>query len=75
MTIVIPVLVGAPFSTFTRTMRIAFHNLNVEYMLEQTMPLTEIAYKYNPFGRIPSLLHGDKIIFECSAIRNYIDTR
>lgn len=67
-------LVGAPFSTFTRTMRMALRHLNVEYKLEQTMPHTEVAYKYSPFGRIPSLLHKDQVIFETSAIRDYIDT-
>lgn len=66
-------LVGAPFSTFTRTVRMALRYLNVEYTLEQTLPHTKLAYKYNPFGRIPSLLHGDKVIFESLAIRDYID--
>jgi glutathione S-transferase len=66
-------LVGAPFSTFTRTVRMALRHLDVPYTLERTLPHTELAYKYNPFGRIPSLLHGDKVIFESSAIRDYID--
>lgn len=71
----IPTLVGAPFSTFTRTMRMAFHHLNVKYKFEQARPHTELANKYNPFGRIPSLLHDGKTIFETSAIRDYIDTK
>jgi glutathione S-transferase len=74
MSKVIPTLVGVPFSTFSRTMRMAFHHLNVEYKFEQAMPHSELAYKYNPFGRVPSLLHGDKAIFESSAIRDYVDT-
>lgn len=69
-----PTLVGAPFSTFSRTMRMAFHHLNVEYKLEQALPHSELAYKYNPFGRIPSLLHDSRAIFETAAIRDYIDT-
>lgn len=69
-----PVLVGAPFSTFSRTMRMALQYLNVDYKLEQTMPHTKQAYKYNPFGRIPSLLHDNRAIFETAAIRDYIDT-
>ncbi|KAG2192532.1 hypothetical protein INT47_006008 [Mucor saturninus] len=67
-------LVGAPFSTFSRTMRMALQHLNVDYKLEQAMPHTELAYKYNPFGRIPSLLHNDRVVFETAAIRDYIDT-
>ena len=67
-------IVGAPFSTFSRTIRMAFHHLNIEYNFEHTMPHTKMAYKYNPFGRIPSILVGDKAIFESSAIRDYIDS-
>lgn len=69
-----PTLVGAPFSTFSRTMRMALHHLNVKYKLEQTLPHSEVAYKYNPFGRIPSLLHDNRVIFESAAIRDYIDS-
>lgn len=69
-----PTLVGAHFSTYTRTMRMVFMHLNVDYKLEQTVPHSVTAYKYNPFGRVPSLLHKDKVIFETSAIRDYIDT-
>ncbi|KAI8981957.1 hypothetical protein BDF20DRAFT_905673 [Mycotypha africana] len=57
----------------------ALGHLNINYEFEQTMPHSEVAYKYNPFGRIPSLLHkeADKdplIIFESAAIRDYIDS-
>ncbi|CAO3642512.1 unnamed protein product [Mucor hiemalis] len=67
-------LVGAPFSTFSRTVRMAFHFLKIDYSFEHAMPHTKLAYKYNPFGRIPSLLVGDKPIFESAAICDYIDT-
>ncbi|CEP14764.1 hypothetical protein [Parasitella parasitica] len=67
-------LVGAPFSTFTRTMRMAMRHLKVEHKLEKTKPHTKVAYMYNPFGRIPSLIHNDQVIFETLAIRDYIDS-
>ncbi|KAI8645596.1 hypothetical protein BD408DRAFT_411713 [Parasitella parasitica] len=67
-------LVGAPFSTFTRTMRMALRHLKVEHNLKVTTPHSKVAYNYNPFGRIPSLIHNDKVIFETSAIRDYIDS-
>ncbi|KAI7906659.1 uncharacterized protein BX663DRAFT_497229 [Cokeromyces recurvatus] len=66
-------LVGAPFSTFTRTFRMALHCLEVPYTLETTTPYTDLAYKYHPFGRIPSLLHNEQTLFESATIRAYID--
>ncbi|KAI8972999.1 hypothetical protein BDB01DRAFT_808308 [Pilobolus umbonatus] len=68
-------IIGAPFSTFTRTMRMAFAHLNVPYELKEAQPHSSLAYKHNPFGRIPSLVDGDRSIFETAAIRDYIDTQ
>ncbi|KAI8058897.1 hypothetical protein BDF21DRAFT_158697 [Thamnidium elegans] len=69
-----PTLIGVPFSTYTRTIRMVFMHMGQDYKLEQTLPHSKSAYKYNPFGRVPSLLHNEKAIFETSAIRDYIDT-
>ncbi|KAI9281854.1 hypothetical protein BY458DRAFT_498196 [Sporodiniella umbellata] len=66
-------IVGVPFSTYTRTMRMALMYLNVPFQLVKADPHSELAYKYNPFGRIPSLLHDNKEIFETTAICSYID--
>ncbi|KAI8877583.1 glutathione S-transferase [Backusella circina FSU 941] len=67
------VLVGKPLSTFTRTMRMAFAYLDVAYGFEETFPHSELAYKYNPFGRIPSIIHKGRVVYETAAIRRYID--
>ncbi|KAG1468429.1 hypothetical protein G6F56_003833 [Rhizopus delemar] len=68
-----PKIIGALFSTYTRTMRMALIRLNVPFQLEQANPHSKLAYKYNPFGRVPSLLHNNNQIFETMAITNYID--
>ncbi|KAG1052281.1 hypothetical protein G6F46_001584 [Rhizopus delemar] len=71
----VPIIIGARFSTYTRTIRMALTHLNVPYQLEKASPHSELAFKHNPFGRIPSLLHNDKVIFETMAIRDYIDAQ
>ncbi|RCH84160.1 hypothetical protein CU098_004575 [Rhizopus stolonifer] len=66
-------LVGAPFSTFSRTLRMAFDYLGIHYDFEITMPHTDLAYKYNLFGRLPSLIHSNRVLFETACIRDYVD--
>ncbi|KAI9476065.1 MAG: hypothetical protein EXX96DRAFT_575635 [Benjaminiella poitrasii] len=66
-------LVGAPFSTFTRTLRMAFHHMNIPYVLKVATPHSKLAKQYHPFGRIPSVLHNNLILFESATIRTYID--
>jgi glutathione S-transferase len=51
----------------------ALIHLDVSFQFEQADPHSSLAYKHNPFGRIPSFLHKDKMIFETLAIREYID--
>lgn len=68
-------VVGAPFSTFTRTMRMVLRHSKIDYEFKEALPHSPEAYKYNPFGRIPSLLHGDQAIFETLAIRDYLETK
>ena len=67
-------LVGIPLSTFTRTLRMAFYHLKVDYRFEKAVPYSDNAYKYHPFGRVPSLVVKDKVLIESSVIREFIDT-
>ncbi|CEG77827.1 hypothetical protein RMATCC62417_12516 [Rhizopus microsporus] len=69
-----PTVIGNYFSTYTRSIRMALIHLDVSFQFEQADPHSSLAYKYNPFGRIPSFLHKDKTVFETLAIREYIDT-
>ncbi|KAJ1963322.1 hypothetical protein GGI12_002122 [Dipsacomyces acuminosporus] len=66
-------LVGAKVSTFTRTIRMALEYLHIPYELTFAPPHSDIAYKYNPFGKIPTLVHDDYIVNETVAMRLYID--
>ncbi|KAJ1940748.1 hypothetical protein FBU59_003715 [Linderina macrospora] len=66
-------VVGVELSTFTRTVRMALEYLEVPYELVRTAPHSTVAYKHNPFGRIPTLIHDELIVNETLAIRIYID--
>ncbi|KAG2188789.1 hypothetical protein INT44_003928 [Umbelopsis vinacea] len=66
-------VVGAKISTFTRTIRLALEHLNIPYELLETFPHEELAYKYNAFGKIPTLTDNDLVVNETLAIRRYID--
>lgn len=67
-------LAGGRYSPFFRVMQMALSHLNIEYEVKLLLPHSKFVYQYNPFGRIPLLIHGDKAIYESTAIRDYIDT-
>ncbi|KAJ2696337.1 hypothetical protein FB645_006230 [Coemansia sp. IMI 203386] len=66
-------LVGAEISTFTRTIRMALEYLQIPYELLHAAPHSTLANKYNPFGKIPTMIHDGQVINETLAIRQYID--
>jgi len=70
-------LVGVPFSTFTRTIRLGLEEKSIPYKLIFAFPHTDEANKYHPFGRIPSFnfeYDGKKqTLIESAAITNFID--
>ncbi|CAF3993932.1 unnamed protein product [Rotaria sp. Silwood1] len=70
-------LVGIPFSTFTRTIRLGLEEKSIPYKLIFALPHTDIANKYHPFERIPSFnfeYDGTKqTLIESAAITNFID--
>lgn len=68
-------IVGAPFSTFSRTMRMALRYAKINYEFIETLPHSKEAYKHNPFGRIPSLIYNGKSIFETLAIKDFLETK
>ncbi|CAO3690149.1 unnamed protein product [Umbelopsis vinacea] len=73
MTILTLKIVGAKVSTFTRTIRLALEHLNIPYELLEALPHSDIAYKYNSFGKIPSLVDNGVTLIETLAMRRYID--
>ncbi len=70
-------LVGIPFSTFTRTIRLGLEEKSVPYKLIFAPPHTDEANKHHPFERIPSFTmeyNGKKhTLIETAAIANFID--
>ncbi|CAE7096470.1 unnamed protein product [Rhizoctonia solani] len=71
------VVIGTPFSTFTRTITSALHYKGISFEQEHTVPHTELARKHHSCGFIPSLViteENDTIsLGESQAIARYID--
>lgn len=72
-------IIGMPRSSLTRTVRIAciekeisfeFYSRNVQNPGQA--PTTEVI-AFNPFGKVPVLVHGRLVLYETSAICRYID--
>jgi glutathione S-transferase len=62
---------GVPFSTFTRTVRLACHEKGIDYELVPTVP-SQMG-TLNPFQKIPAITHGDLTLYESTAILRYLD--
>ena len=71
-------LLGLRISVYTRIARMALEEKNVEYELEEVDIFADAGppeeyLARNPFGTIPSLMHGDFYLYETAAITRYID--
>jgi len=64
------ILHGIPASTYVRSARMACIEKGVPYTLEPVMPK---ANETHPFGKVPSMRHGDFTLYETSAIMHYVD--
>ena len=71
-------LLGLRISVYTRIARLALEEKHINYELREVdifaddgVPPDYLAM--NPFGTIPSLLHGDLLLYETSAINRYLD--
>ena len=74
-------IVGVQFSTFTRAVQFLCEELALEYSLgadyqgiHYGMRTTELK-SLNPFGKVPVLIEGDKILYESVAICRYLDNQ
>jgi glutathione S-transferase len=65
-------IVGIAPSTYTRVARMACEEKGVPYELKPAMPHSPEA-ALHPFGKVPSLRHGDVTLCESTAIARYID--
>jgi glutathione S-transferase len=71
-------LLGLNISVYTRIARLALEEREVDYEFEEVDVFAEsgVPEDYlvlNPFGMIPTLLHGDLVLYETAAITRYID--
>lgn len=67
---------GYRYSVYSRTARLALLLKQVEHEWVEVDPFSDLSEGYlalHPFGRVPSLTHGNFALFETSAITRYID--
>jgi glutathione S-transferase len=66
-------IIGAPQSSFVRTVRIACEEKGAPYRLTPAMPHSDDVMAIHPLGKIPVMRHGRVEIFESRAIAGYVD--
>lgn len=74
-----PTVYGTPISTYVRTVRLLLEEANAEYDLEKVGIFdgenTSAEYlAKNPFGKVPTLEIDGEILYETSAITEYLNT-
>lgn len=73
------VIYGSPLSTYVRTVRLLLEEAGAEYDLKEVDMLNgenksaEYLAK-NPFGKVPTLEVDGEVLYETSAITEYLDT-
>ncbi|HRD78643.1 MAG TPA: glutathione S-transferase family protein [Hyphomicrobiaceae bacterium] len=71
------VLHGYEFSVYNRIVRIALIEKGLSYSRVEVNPFSEDCppsyIALNPFRRVPTLVHGDFVLYETSAITRYLD--
>lgn len=66
-------IIGAPPSTYTRTVRMACEEKGVAYDFRPAAPHSPDVTAIHPFGKVPVMRHGDVTLCESKAIVSYID--
>lgn len=73
---------GASISTFTRTISLALHHLEIPFVFRHHLPHSAEIKTHNPLGLVPVLIHrpdavyapkDSLVLYESNAIRRYID--
>jgi glutathione S-transferase len=69
-----------PFSTYSRRVRIALieKNIEAELVLVDMVARAHKAEPYlslNPYGRVPTLVDGDLVLYESTAILGYLEAK
>jgi glutathione S-transferase len=66
-------IIGAPQSSFVRSVRIACEEKNVAYRLTPARPHSPEVDCIHPLGKIPAMRYGDFQLFESKAIASFVD--
>ncbi|MGD2132818.1 MAG: glutathione S-transferase family protein [Maricaulaceae bacterium] len=66
-------IIGAPQSTYTRTVRIAAHEMGIDCEHAPAAPHTPDVDDIHPLGKIPVMRHGDIALCESRAIIAYLE--
>jgi glutathione S-transferase len=70
-------LYGYQHSVYAWIARLAMHEKAISYEWVEVNPFAkdvpEAYLAMHPFGRVPTLVHGDFVLFETSAITRYVD--
>ncbi len=72
-------IVGPTFSNFVRSVMLCCEEKGIAYSAGMEIggqPLAfkgEEHFKLNPYGKVPVLLHGDRVLFETAVICRYLD--
>jgi glutathione S-transferase len=66
-------IIGAPQSTFARTVRIACEEKGVAYRLTPAMPHSAAVSAVHPLGKIPVMRCDSVELFESKAIATFVD--
>ena len=70
-------LYGYQYSVYAWIARLAMHEKGISYTWVEVNPFAkDVPTDYlamHPFGRVPTLVHGDFVLFETSAITRYVD--
>ncbi|MBS0641146.1 MAG: glutathione S-transferase family protein [Acetobacteraceae bacterium] len=71
------VLHGYSFSVYRRIARLALEEKGLAYTCVEVdpfaTPVPETYLAMHPFGRVPTLVHGDFVLYETVAITRYVD--
>jgi glutathione S-transferase len=70
-------LYGYQYSVYAWIARLAMHAKGISYEWVEVNPFAkDVPADYlamHPFGRVPTLVNGDFVLFETSAITRYVD--
>jgi glutathione S-transferase len=66
-------IIGGPYSSYVWVVRMVCEEKQVPYDLTIVAPQSPESHAIHPFGKIPSMRHGEVALFESKAIATYID--